>query len=68
MCLKTRTFVGRLVRDREVRPFQNPLEAENVICKTRRYTDRSYPWAISLHNKRLLEDAANLVDRGIETH
>ena len=30
---------------REVRIFQNPLEAQNVICKTRMFTDFLYPWA-----------------------
>lgn len=32
-------------KDRDVRTFQNLLEAENVILKTRKFADIFYPWA-----------------------
>lgn len=34
-----------LTLGREVRVFQDPREAENVISKTRMFTDSVYPWA-----------------------
>jgi hypothetical protein len=41
--------VDRLTFCRQVRAFQNPQEAESVICKTRQFTDVLYPWAGNRH-------------------